>query len=194
MLIGAAAAALLAFLATPPVLAGDLFAPKYEQVRTAPASALLGEWSKSQMSTTDYVDSAGGHSGPSGERLNIRFFADGHFKIGYLLQSALYSCVSRVFGEKTGVYEVDGSRLLMRVTAYTLSSSDTCHPEWNYEKHPPLTTAQYEWGIGRGTYGPVLVMRTSDGKETVYQRETGKDFSGPAERLAHLVLHPLADV
>src|ERR1043166_4724441 len=79
------------------------------------AADLIGEWSKSHVSTVDFVDpSTGAHANPSGERLNVRFFADGAYKLGWLLQSSLYNCTSTVFGEKTGAYQIQGNAISMK--------------------------------------------------------------------------------
>jgi hypothetical protein len=135
---------------------------------------LIGEWSKSRISTVDFVNpNTGSHADPSGERLNVRFFPDGHYKLGWLLQSSLYSCSSSVFGLKTGVYAVQGNAITMKDTDSVLTSRDTCHREWNYEKHPPLRESTYQWRLGQTKYGLVLILHGLDGKDTVYARETG---------------------
>lgn len=140
---------------------------------------LVGEWYKSKMSTIDFVDPAtGAHANPSGERLNVRFSRDGTFKLGWLLQSSLYNCSSTVFGYKVGTYSLVNSSVTIDIKTNTLTSKDTCHPRWNYEKHPPLITSTYGLHLGRSKYGPVLIMRGSDGKDTVYFRETGKPLLG----------------
>ena len=143
-------------------------------VPSSGASDLIGEWSKSHISNIDYVNpSTGSHADPSGERLNIRFFPDGHYKLGWLFQSSLYSCSSTVFGLKTGTFSLEGSTLNLKDTESVLTSKDTCHREWNYEKHPPLRQSTYQWRLGRTKYGVVLNLRGPDGKDTVYARETG---------------------
>ena len=127
------------------------WAPEVQLVPNTVAADLIGEWSKSKVSSIDFVDrSTGAHADPSGERLNVRFFPDGHYKLGRLLQSSLYSCTS------------------------TLTSKDTCHREWNYEKHPPLRQTTYEWRLARTKYGPALVMRGPNGKDVIYMRENGR--------------------
>jgi hypothetical protein len=140
---------------------------------------LIGEWYKSKMSTVDFVNPAtGAHANPSGERLNVRFQSDGTFKLGWLKQSSLYNCSSTVFGYKVGAYTLSNSVITMQVKNNTLTSKDNCHPQWNYEKHPPLGTTSYQLRLGRSQYGPVLIMRGPDGKEEVYARETGKPLLG----------------
>ncbi len=157
----------------------DPRAPKVSPLSGGTVADLTGEWSKSDVSTIDFVNpSTGSHADPSGERLNVRFFADGHYKLGWLLQSSLYSCTSTVFGLKNGVYSVDGGALTMKDTDSVLTSKDTCHREWNYGKHPPLLESTYQWRFGRTKYGLVLVLRGPDGKETVYARETGPGLLG----------------
>jgi hypothetical protein len=137
-------------------------------------SALIGEWSKSKVSSIDFVNrSTGAHSDPSGERLHVRFFPDGHYKLGWLLQSSLYNCTSSVYGEKVGIYQVRGDALSMKDTTSVLTSRDNCHPHWNYEKHPPLAETTYQLRFGQSKYGVVLLMRGPDGKETMYSRESG---------------------
>jgi hypothetical protein len=135
---------------------------------------LIGEWSRSRVSSIDFVDrSTGAHSDPNGERLHVRFFPDGHYKLGWLLQSSLYNCTSSVYGEKVGIYQVRGDALSMKDSASVLTSRDNCHPQWNYEKHPPLAETTYQWRFGQSKYGVVLIMRGPDGKETIYSRENG---------------------
>jgi hypothetical protein len=150
------------------------WAPAVQMLPNAAPSGVVGEWSKSNISSVDFANpNTGSHASPSGERLNVRFFPDGHYKLGWLLQSSLYSCTSTVFGEKTGTYEIHGDELTMKDSASVLKSQDNCHREWNYEKHPPLRQSTYQWHLGRTKYGLVLVMRGPDGKDTVYARETG---------------------
>jgi hypothetical protein len=136
---------------------------------------LAGEWYLSHASSIQYVNpNTGSYSSPSGERLAFRFYADGHYKSGYLVQSSLYGCTMTVFGYKTGSYSVDGERLTFTEKSYSLSSKDNCHSEWNYEKHPPLQQRTYRWRLVRNQYGPVLVLTGPDGKDAFYARETGK--------------------
>jgi hypothetical protein len=66
--------------------------PKIQPLPRPDPSAVIGEWSKSKMSSVDFVDrSTGAHASPSGERLNVHFFPDGTYKLGWLLQSSLYN-------------------------------------------------------------------------------------------------------
>lgn len=163
--------ALLLALA-PILMAADPWAPKIDLLPDAPPAAVVGEWTKGHVSSVDFMNpNTGSHAAPSGERLNVRFFPDGHYKLGWLLQSSLYSCTSTVYGEKTGMYEVHGNALTMKDTASVLTSRDNCHREWNYEKHPPLAQTTYQWRLGQTQYGLALVMRGPDGKDTVYARE-----------------------
>jgi hypothetical protein len=142
-----------------------------------PEAALIGEWTKSHVSTLDFVNpNTGAHADPSGERLSVHFFPDGAYKLGWLLQSSLYSCSSRVFGYKTGVYQVSGGRIMMQDRSSTLTSRDTCHPQWNYEKHPALARSTYTWRLEQTRFGLALIMHGTDGKETVYMRETGRSL------------------
>ncbi len=152
----------------------DPWTPKVDTVINASPADLVGEWSKSHVSTIDFVNpGTGSHADPSGERLNVRFFPDGTYKLGWLLQSSLYGCTSTVFGLKSGSYAVQGSALTMKDAASVLTSKDNCHREWNYEKHPALLQSTYQWRLGRTKYGQVLILRAADGKETVYARESG---------------------
>jgi len=170
---------LMAGLAWPQAQNSDPWAPRVTPLPGGGAADLIGEWSKSTVSNIDFVNpSTGSHADPSGERLNVRFFPDGHYKLGWLLQSSLYSCTSTVFGLKNGVYSVDGGALTMKDADSVLTSKDTCHREWNYEKHPPLRQSTYQWRFGRTRYGLVLILRGPDGKETIYARETGPGLLG----------------
>ncbi len=157
----------------------DLWAPKVYPRGGGDASELVGEWSQSEVSTTDYVNpGTGAHADPSGERLNIRLNADGTYKIGWLLQSSLYGCTSSVFGYKTGVYTVEGLTITFVDKTNTLTSKDNCHAEWNYEKHPPLGRSVYQWQMGETKYGPGLILLGTDGKKRAFVRETGKGLLG----------------
>lgn len=166
---------LIALLLSPVVCRAQSPSPWTPQVEFLPAASpadVIGEWSKSRVSSVDFVNpGTGSHASPSGERLNVRFFQDGRYRLGWLLQSSLYSCTSTVYGEKNGVYQVHGGALTMKDTASVLTSKDNCHREWNYEKHPPLAETTYEWRLGRTKYGLVLVMKGPDGKDTIYMRE-----------------------
>ena len=105
--------------------------------------ALIGEWSKSHVSTVDFVNpNTGSHASPSS-----------------------------VFGEKVGMYQVEGDKLSMKDSASVLTSKDNCHPQWNYEKHPPLAQTTYQWRLSQTKYGLALIMLGPDGKETMYLRE-----------------------
>jgi hypothetical protein len=140
---------------------------------------LAGEWYLSHVSSIEYVNpNTGSHSGPSGERLVFRFYPDGQYKSGYLVQSSLYGCTMTVFGYKTGSYIIDGNRLTFTEKSYSLTSKDNCHAAWNYEKHPPLQQRTYRWRLARNQYGPVLVLTGADGKDAFYARETGKGVLG----------------
>lgn len=165
----------------PAVLRGaDAWAPQVTILPGAPARAeLVGEWFQSRMSTVEFTNpNTGSHSDPSGERTNVRFFPDGSFKLGWLKQSALYSCTMRLFGYKTGVYTLEASVLRMEDREATLTSSDNCRAQWNYKKAVPLKSFVYEPHLGRTKYGIVLVLRRPDGKDEVYERETGKSLLG----------------
>ncbi len=157
-----------------PAQNANAWAPKIEALINATPDDVIGEWSKSHVSNIDFVNpDTGSHADPSGERLNVRFFPDGHYKLGWLLQSSLYNCTSSVFGEKTGQFEIRENKITMKDTESTLTSRDNCHRQWNYQKHPPLLQSTYEWRLGRTKYGTVLIMRGPDGKDTVYERQAG---------------------
>jgi hypothetical protein len=141
---------------------------------------LLGEWSKSHMSTENFVNpSAAAHEEPSGEKLNIRFYPDGSYKVGWLLQSCLNSCTRSIYGYRTGDYTLHGSTLTLEDKSYTLTSIDTCHKEWNYQKHPAPAKPSYELQMGRSSKcGTVLIMRSANGMDVVYCKENGKGMFG----------------
>jgi hypothetical protein len=150
------------------------------QLQTQPGppnpADLIGEWYQSNVSTIDFVNSnTGAHTAPSGDRLNVRFFPDGTYKMGWLLQSSLYGCTSTVFGYKVGVYALDGTALRMQERSYSLTSKDNCHPEWNYEKHPPLKSGTVQVRMARTKYGPAIVWHEGGG-DSVYFRETGRSL------------------
>src|SRR5215469_11199450 len=90
----------------------DPWATKVTPIPSGGVTDLIGAWSKSNVSTIDFVNpGTGSHADPSGERLNVRFFPDGHYKLGWLLQSSLYRCTSTVFGLKNGTYTAEGNTL-----------------------------------------------------------------------------------
>jgi hypothetical protein len=133
---------------------------------------LVGEWHKSQVSTIDFVNrSTGVHAGPSEESLNVRFEADGTFKLGWLLQSTLSNCSSRVLGDQRGEFTLADSTIDLEVTSNTLIRTDSCHPEGNSETHPGLGRSSYHLQLGRMKHGVVLIMRGPTGKEEVYARD-----------------------
>ncbi len=174
-------AVLLTLALTPAVvLAADSWTPQVTILPGAPTRAeLVGEWFQSRMSTVEFTNpNTGSYADPSGERTNVRFYPDGSYKLGWLKQSSLYSCTMRLFGYKTGVYTLDGSGLRMEDRAASLTSSDNCRPQWNYKKDVPLKSFVYEPHLGRTKYGVVLVLRRPDGKDEVYERETGKSLLG----------------
>ncbi len=78
---------------------------------------------------------------------------------------------------KTGVYTVEGSTLTMQDKTYTLKTGDTCHPEWNAEKHPPLHRVVVQWGLGQTEYGPALITSKPGGRD-VWIKEKGKGMLG----------------
>jgi hypothetical protein len=136
---------------------------------------LVGEWYKSKISTIDFVNpKTGGHASPSGDRLNVRFNADGTFKMGELIQSSLYSCTTSVFGYRIGTYQISNSTIDIRISSNTLTSKDNCHPQWNYEKHLSLGRTVYRAQLGRSQYGPVLILTNPQGKQEIYAREKGE--------------------
>lgn len=140
---------------------------------------LAGEWYKSSMSTVDYVNrSTGAHSAPSGERLNIKFSPDGGYKLGFLLQSSLYGCSTTIFGYQVGSYTFADSIVNIDVKTNTMTSKDTCHAEWNYQKQVPVSKSVYQVRLGQSEYGPVLILRSPNGKDEVYARQTGKSLLG----------------
>jgi hypothetical protein len=160
--------------------AADGWTPKVTILPGTPTRAeLVGEWFQSEMSTVEFTNpNTGSFSDPSGARTNVRFFPDGSYKLGWLKQSSLYGCTMRLFGYKTGVYTLDASGLKMWDQEASLTSSDNCRPQWNYKKPISLKSFRYEPHLGRTKYGVVLVLRRPDGKDEVYERETGRSLLG----------------
>lgn len=158
----------------------DPWSPKVEELPgSAPPSALLGEWTRSDVSTINFVNpNTGSYSDPSGERTAYPFYPDGTYKLGWLKQSALYGCTSSIFGYTTGVYQVQGSTLIMQAQSTTLTSRDNCHPQWNYDKTLPNKRFVTQWRLGRTKYGLVLIFHDTDGKENVFAKEQGKGLLG----------------
>jgi hypothetical protein len=141
----------------------------------APASApsnLTGEWLyRISGSSITFTDGAGGYAAPSGELSGYKLKSDGTYEHGYMLSSSLYSCNTRIFGFETGTWWVDGDKLVFKDKTATLTSTDNCHKEWNYEKKRELGYYYYQFRLERDEYGLKIVFLKSDGNRDEYYKQ-----------------------
>lgn len=100
---------------------------------TISTSNLTGEWLyRISGSSITYTNGAGGYADPSGELSGYKLHADGTYEHGYLLSSSLYNCNTKVFGHETGIWWVDGDKLVFKDKTATLTSTDNCNQSGNY--------------------------------------------------------------
>jgi hypothetical protein len=145
--------------------------------RTPPGSStaisnLTGEWLyRISGSSITFTDGAGGYAAPSGELSGYKLKADGTYEHGYLLSSSLYNCNTRIFGYETGAWWIDRDKLVFKDKIATLTSTDNCHKEWNYEKKRELGYYYYNFHLERDEYGFKIVILKSDGNRDEYYKQ-----------------------
>jgi hypothetical protein len=150
--------------------------PRNSPSPTVIALNLAGEWLyRISGSNITFTDGAGGYASPSGELSGYKLKSDGTYEHGYMLSSSLYSCNTRIFGFETGTWWVDGDKLVFKDKTATLTSTDNCHKEWNYEKKRELGYYYYQFRLERDEYGLKIVFLKSDGnRDEYYKQDPGK--------------------
>ncbi|HLM02713.1 MAG TPA: hypothetical protein VK400_16795 [Pyrinomonadaceae bacterium] len=137
---------------------------------------ILGEWVKSNTSLLSYGNGYGGYSSPSGEKVIMRFFADGTYKAAYYVQSSMsVGCTMNVFMPSSGVFSVEGNTLKLFEKTSRTFSKDTCVARYNYEKNNKPGSYAYPARLERDEYGLKLVLTMNDGNHNFYFN-TGQSF------------------
>ncbi|HEX8247681.1 MAG TPA: hypothetical protein VF599_05900 [Pyrinomonadaceae bacterium] len=156
--------------------------PQQQQGNVSPAGGgnvpreLLGEWVKSSTSALYYGNGYGGYSSPSGEKVIMRFFADGTYKAAYYVQSSMsVGCTMNVFMPSSGVFSVEGNTLKLTEKTTRTISKDTCVARYNYEKENKPGNYAYPARLEQDQYGLKLVLTMNDGNHDFYFN-TGKSF------------------
>jgi hypothetical protein len=146
--------------------------PRNPPSPTVTALNLAGEWLyRISGSSITFTDGAGGYAAPSGELSGYKLKPNGSYEHGYMLSSSLYSCNTRIFGFETGTWWVDGDKLVFKDKTATLTSTDNCHKEWNYEKKRELGYYYYQFRLERDEYGLKIVFLKSDGNRDEYYKQ-----------------------
>ena len=142
----------------------------YTQVNV-PAE-LVGKWTMREGSGTSYRDSRTGQiSAPNANTYTYTISTNGRFEHAALLSSSLYQCTMQMFGIETGRVELSGERITFVDHTAAIKSTDTCRPEWNYEKAGKLSRVQYGWRLDRDKQGRKLILIKARGKEDAYYRQ-----------------------
>ena len=108
-----------------------------------PDPRFVGIWDTSASGSSYYDPNTGWSSPAGGSEKHFEFTASGTYKHFSGLQQNLYSCSTTLFGYEEGTYAVEGDSLYLHPSKKTLSSTDTCNPQWSYEK--PWTTPPTEY-------------------------------------------------
>ena len=125
-------------------------------------SQFVGTWVSGNVSPVGFYSPSNGSWGaPSGVGMFFKFFANGQYEKGVLLQSTLYNCTMSVLGYQRGTIKVSGSTFELRSSTHKMKSVDNCVQKNNYEK-----TLENETGT------IILQMGTDDyGNRTLFIRE-----------------------
>jgi hypothetical protein len=142
------------------------------QTSTTTASNLAGEWLyRISGSSITFTDGSGGYADPSGELSGYKLKANGTYEHGYLLSSSLYGCNTRVFGYETGIWTIEGDKLIFQDKTATLTSNDNCHQSGNYVKKRELAHYYYEFRLERDEYGLKIAFLKTDGTRDEYYKQ-----------------------
>jgi hypothetical protein len=145
-------------------------APADDQAAVPPE--LVGKWVMREGSGSAYRDRQTGQSGaPNANTFAYAIAADGRFEHAALLTSSLYQCTMQIFGYETGRVQISGDEITFVDQSATLKSTDSCRPQWNYEKPGKLGRTQYRWRLMRDQFGLALVLVRANGKEDVFYRQ-----------------------
>jgi hypothetical protein len=147
-----------------------LAAPADDQAAVPPE--LVGKWVMRQGSGSAYRDrQTGQFSAPNTNTFAYGILADGRFEHAALLTSSLYQCTMQIFGYETGRVQISGDEITFVDQSATLTSTDSCRPQWNYEKPGKLGRMQYRWRLMRDQFGLALVLVRANGAEDVFYRQ-----------------------
>lgn len=141
--------------------------------RTSVPAQLVAEWFTGTISSIDFYNPNNGVWGaPSGTGIFFKFYSDGYYEKGVLLQSSLYNCTMTFFAYNKGTMTVEGDKIVLYPTYGRIKSEDNCVQENNYEKADQLESETIFWELGQDEYGnEVLWLRyETSNPSAFYQR------------------------
>ncbi len=138
----------------------------------SPDPRFVGVWDTSASGTEYYNPNSGWRSPAGGSERHFEFTSNGSYKHFSGLQTNVYSCSTTIFGYEEGTYAVEGNMLHLHPDQKTLSSTDTCNPEWNYEKPGTTPPTDYHFSfVADDGGGSALQLTWPDGTvETLPKR------------------------
>ena len=133
---------------------------------------LVGEWQARRGSGSSYFNpNTGSYGAPNGTIDSYKFFADGRYEHGLLMQNSLYNCTIRVFGRETGKTVVEGNMLTITPGPGTLEYNDTCRTHLNSKKVTHMDGQRWQWQVVRDEQGVKLCVRDQEGASACYYRQ-----------------------
>ena len=142
------------------------------EVSTRVPAELVGEWIARGGSGSSYYDPSTGSSGGTNAIIDsYKFFGDGTYEHGTLIQSSLYSCTITAVGRDVGSVNVQGSQFTITPKSATFDQKSSCSRSSDSRKDK-VDPSTFKWHLERGEYGLQLCLqRVSDGVSGCYLKQ-----------------------
>ena len=133
---------------------------------------LVGEWHNGRISMLQERNTVTGSTTPgNGSTFTYKFSADGRFEFVGLMQSTMYGCTTRLFNQKAGKVEVEGSQITFIPGKNFWRNTYSCSPQSNKERNYVLDRETYQWRTTTDEYGKEFVCLANAKGETCFRRE-----------------------
>jgi hypothetical protein len=143
-------------------------------VETPSVNSLVGEWKNGYISTmVQYQDTITKSTTPGrGTTFSYKFHPDGRFEFVGYMQTTMYNCTTTVFNPMSGVYQVQGSQLVLTPHKNEWQMRSPCYPSQNKDRQGKMDPMVYTWRIKQenGRQNLCLASSSSEG-EACYQKD-----------------------
>jgi hypothetical protein len=135
--------------------------------------SLVGEWKNGSISMLYYENTITKSQTPGrGTTFSYKFYPDGRFEFVGYMQTTMYNCTTTLFNPMSGVYQVEGSQLILTPHKNEWQMRSPCYPSQNKDRQGKMDAVAYTWRIKQenGRQQLCLASSSSEG-ETCYQKE-----------------------
>jgi hypothetical protein len=135
------------------------------------ASGIVGTWTNGTMGMMGEKYRDGTVAARRGTSFKYVFHPNGSFEFTGYGESTMFGCVTSLFQDKRGTYQISGSQITLTLNKNLWRNQYSCSPASNKERNYTLGTETYNMRTKTDEYGKTLVCLANGQGESCYRRE-----------------------